>query len=166
MQCGLNKNGGGAEPQITFTPWVDNGYIDVTNHPRVKLPVKLPVIYHNLRCTSRTLQLYETVVEMRFSLCVIFTLMKYISAAHADVFEFDRCQVNQHCPANHICSRGFCRQAFVPDHSESNPLPKHCLTNQWPNATPCVEWSINDGLEKRICDSNDVPPFYVPAYCP
>ena len=95
-----------------------------------------------------------------------FTFLVFTSSTVADVFGFDRCQVNDHCPQNYICSRGFCREAFVPYQSENNPLPKYCFTNQWPNATPCVEWKVNGNLEKRICDSNDVPPFDVPAYCP
>ena len=93
------------------------------------------------------------------------------SAGHAGVaseeFAFDRCEVNQHCPENYICSRGFCREAFVPaDPKVTNPLPRRCLTTQWPQATNCVEWTVNDTLGKRICDSNDVPPFHVPPYCP
>jgi hypothetical protein len=43
-------------------------------------------------------------------------------------------------------------------------LPAECLNGTWPTVPNCVHWSVDDDF--RICESNDVPPYHVPPYCP
>ena len=43
-------------------------------------------------------------------------------------------------------------------------LPTECLSKPWPDVKTCAKWSVNGSW--RVLESNNVPPFYVPPYCP
>lgn len=86
------------------------------------------------------------------------------------------CHSTGQCPADHLClgaaSAKSCRrvisrasaQAVAAALPHGSALPAACLSEQWPAVQSCVHWSV-DG-EWRMCESNDVPPYHVPAYCP
>lgn len=85
----------------------------------------------------------------------------------------DSCAATSDCPADHLClgppRRAFCRKVITAMSAEDaalapNALPAACLSDQWPTVANCVHWSV-DG-DWRIAESNDVPPYHVPPYCP
>ena len=48
-------------------------------------------------------------------------------------------------------------------------LPQDCLSKSWPDVQNCAVWSeIDNGKYSgiRTLESNSVPPYYVPPYCP
>ena len=51
----------------------------------------------------------------------------------------------------------------------SRTLPQDCLSKTWPEVQNCAVWDekINEtNIGIRTLESNSVPPYYVPPYCP
>ena len=99
-----------------------------------------------------------------FSVCAIaLALGKAASASEGDV-----CVSTSDCAADSLCVRGACKLVIkrppLAGTNGTGRINATCLEGQWPNVTNCVTWYIEG--ESRICESNDVPPYHVPAYCP
>ena len=76
------------------------------------------------------------------------------------------CSTGELCLGRHgrkVCTRVI-EEMAPEDRALTGALPAECLSAEWPDVKNCVHWSI-DG-EWRLCESNDVPPYFVPPYCP
>lgn len=81
----------------------------------------------------------------------------------------DACSTSDDCPEFHLCIRdGVCRRIHTPPELSTVPLPHslpaECLSKPWPEVRNCAKWYVNGSW--RVLESNNVPPFYVPPYCP
>lgn len=63
-----------------------------------------------------------------------------------------------------MCVRGSCRLAFKTSNARPRTLNESCLAQLWPNVSACAEWYVDGDL--RVLESNNVPPYDVPPYCP
>lgn len=84
-------------------------------------------------------------------------------------------QLRLHNPFEHfLCVRDYCilshdlfnkekLSTYLPD---TSILMNDTCWKDWPDVVSCVEWSVSEKNGTRSCESNDVPPFYVPPYCP
>ena len=45
-------------------------------------------------------------------------------------------------------------------------MPYDCLNKKWPEVKNCAIWSISLENGVRTLESNAVPPYYIPPYCP
>merc|ERR1712216_303776 len=86
------------------------------------------------------------------------------------------CSKNEHCTNNgEMCVRGRCR-LMIKD--ANHPQLKQAQVNSdsiwnnatcwkdWPNVPNCVQWWENHTAGYRMMESNNVPGYYVPPYCP
>ena len=45
-------------------------------------------------------------------------------------------------------------------------MPLDCLNKLWPDVQNCSAWNISTDKEIRTLESNSIPPYNVPPYCP
>ena len=45
-------------------------------------------------------------------------------------------------------------------------LPDDCLNNKWPDVQNCAIWNILENEDLLTLESNSVPDYFVPPYCP
>ncbi len=94
------------------------------------------------------------------------------------------CRATADCPPHHLCvraagaaaARSVCRKAFVlaEDPDDHGSLPDDCFSKAWPDVQNCAKWSTgrssdanaSSSAHVRVLESNNVPPFFVPPYCP
>ena len=94
-----------------------------------------------------------------------------LSAAPAVLAAATLCTDNSHCSEGELClgrKAKRCRRVITEmshkDRALTGNLPAACLNDAWPTVQNCVHWSVDGDL--RLCESNDVPPYHVPPYCP
>lgn len=91
------------------------------------------------------------------------------------------CHTSEGCPVDHLCIRGGCKRVIAKaatlaarrnGNGTHGTLPARCFNHTYdpataaPNAGPCVAWRVDAAAHERVCESNGVPPYYVPPYCP
>lgn len=102
-------------------------------------------------------------------------LLVACSASSAALSAAAECSSSRECDDDSLCIRGACTTMMThapgprprPGASPSlhiGKLPDTCFEGAWPNLTACVSWTKN--ATTRFCESNNVPPYDVPAYCP
>eukprot|EP01062_Namystynia_karyoxenos_P015672 TRINITY_DN156_c0_g2_i4.p2 TRINITY_DN156_c0_g2~~TRINITY_DN156_c0_g2_i4.p2 ORF type:complete len:399 (+),score=115.75 TRINITY_DN156_c0_g2_i4:74-1198(+) len=75
------------------------------------------------------------------------------------------CRDSSQCAEHFLCIRGACARAHTPAAAGARRgrLPDSCF-DAWPKVQQCAEW-YESGTERHL-ESNGVPPYYVPPYCP
>jgi hypothetical protein len=98
-----------------------------------------------------------------------------VSAGSASVSAAGQsCRSTGECGFGELCIRNKgppgsdygCHRVFVGNEDDApnhGSLPDTCFTN-WPSVANCSKWSVNGS--SRVLESNGVPPYYVPPYCP
>ena len=74
------------------------------------------------------------------------------------------CHTSVECGPRSLCVRSRCKVVIADaDASDHGSLPDSCFL-PWPTVQNCAEWS--EAGMMRVVESNNVPPFFVPPYCP
>lgn len=103
---------------------------------------------------------------MRFSIAILAALLS--SGALA-------CLENSDCGDGHLCVRNRCKLFLKsdkgPEHQIARSRPSSVINNAtcwqgWPDVTSCVQSWENRSSGYLMVESNNVPDFDVPAYCP
>jgi len=109
-------------------------------------------------------------VPSRFIVCISLL----VTIVYAESL-FKSCTKNNHCDDGELCVRSKCRQVIK---DSSHPELKKAQINSdsiiynsscwqgWPDVNNCVQWWVNETSGYRMAETNNVPDYYVPAYCP
>ena len=89
------------------------------------------------------------------------------------------CDTTAACPPGHLCIRGGCTRVIAPARpsfggeagNKTGRVAASCFNNTYtkdsaPTGGSCVTWFVDAATNERVCQSNAVPPYYVPPYCP
>ena len=95
---------------------------------------------------------------------MLVVLLPVLSRLHTE--DAGPCLSSEDCIEHHLCVRGSCRRFHTPPTTAvpNSTLPESCLSTPWPAVKSCAKWSVDGSW--RVLESNNVPPFYVPPYCP